>query len=79
MNPEDFTRLANNFYTSKRLESHIDRISLDADFINYYAANQKDAPKHKIAFIFICLNPLYWQYAPEMVAGAKKLFLQLFY
>jgi hypothetical protein len=75
MNPEDFTRLANNFYISKGLESHIDRIALDAEFVNYYVKNQTGLPKSKVAFVFICLNPLYWQYAPEMVAGAKKFFL----
>src|SRR3990167_7228763 len=75
MSPEDFTRLANNFYISKGLESHIERISIDADFVNYYVKNQKGLPSSKVALVFICLNPLYWQYAPEMVRGAKQFFL----
>lgn len=76
MNPQDFTRLANNFYNSKGLESRIDRISLDAEFINYFNSHQEDIKKKfKVAFVFICLNPLYWQYAPEMVRGAKEFFL----
>lgn len=76
MPPQDFLRLANNFYVSKGLESHVDRISLDADLINYFNANQKiGEKKFKVAFVFICLNPLYWQYAPEMVRGAKQFFL----
>lgn len=76
MDPQSFTRLANNFYNSKGLESHIDRISLDAELINYYSNNQKIGDnKFKVAFVFICLNPLYWQYAPEMVNGAKRFFL----
>lgn len=77
MNPEDFTRLGNNFYNSIGLESHIDRIALDADLINYYNQNRQKVidQKYKVAFIFICLNPLYWQYAPEMVRGAKQFFL----
>lgn len=76
MNPEDFVRLANNFYNSRGLDSHMQRIALDSEFINYYVENQKlSQKKYKVALVFICLNPLYWQYAPEMVAGAKKLFL----
>jgi len=76
MNPQDFTRVANNFYTSRGLESHIDRIALDAELINYFNANQKiGESKKKVAFVFICLNPLYWQYAKEMVDGAKQFFL----
>lgn len=76
MNPQDFARLANNFYFSKGLESNIERIALDAEFVNYYSANQNLSPKkYKVALVFICLNPLYWQYAPEMVNGARQFFL----
>ena len=76
MPPEDFARLANNFYVSKGLSSHVDRINLDADLINYYYTKQQDIEnKYKVAFVYICLNPLYWQYAPEMVKGAKQFFL----
>jgi len=76
MQPEDFIRLVNNFYTSKGFDSDIKRISLDADLINYYSSHQEDIKKKlKVAFVFICLNPLYWQYAPEMVQGAKQFFL----
>lgn len=76
MNPQDFTRLANNFYTSKGFDSNMQRIALDAELINYYSQNQKLIEnKFKVAFVFICLNPLYWQYANEMVTGAKELFL----
>lgn len=76
MNPEDFTRLVNNFYISKGLESRIDRISLDAELVNYFNTHQEEVKKkYKVAFVFICLNPLYWQYAPDMVKGAKDFFL----
>lgn len=76
MNPQEFTRLANNFYNSKGLESQISRIQVDADFVNYMAARQEDLKtKYKVAFVFICLNPLYWEFAPEMVRGAKDFFL----
>lgn len=76
MSPEDFTRLMNNFYNSRGLESRIDRIGLDAELVNYFNVSQKTVEKKfKVAFVFICLNPLYWQYAPEMVKGAKQFFL----
>lgn len=76
MNSEDFARLANNFYNSKNLESRTERIMVDAEFVNYFQAHQEDIKKkYKVAFVFICLNPLYWEYAPEMVATAKRFFL----
>lgn len=76
MQPNDFARLMNNFYIQKGLESNIDRINLDGEVINYFNANQKSIEqRYKVAFVFICLNPLYWQYAPAMVQGAKNLFL----
>lgn len=76
MNPVDFSRLMNNFYASKGIEVDANRISTDAELVNYFFSHQKDLEnKYKIAFVFICLNPLYWQYAPEMVAGAKQFFL----
>ena len=75
MQPQDFLRVANNFYNSKGFSSTMERIALDSDLINYYASHQKLENKYKVALVFICLNPLYWQYTPEMVAGAKQLFL----
>ena len=76
MNPPEFTRLMNNFYTSKGLDSNIERIRLDADLFNYFSENKAivDTSK-KVAFVFICLNPLYWEFAPEMIKGAKEYFL----
>lgn len=76
MTSEEFLRLANNFYTSKGLDSNFDRIKLDEDLINYIAQHQSNLPpKYKVAFVFICLNPLYWEFAPEMVKGAKQFLL----
>lgn len=76
MPPQDFLRVANNFYTSKGVESRVDRINLDAELINYFNKNQKiGEKKFKIAFVYICLNPLYWEYAPAMVQGARQMFL----
>lgn len=76
MTSEEFLRLANNFYNSKGLVADLPRIQLDADFTNYLNLNSKVvADKKKVAFVFICLNPLYWQYIAEMVQGAKQFFL----
>lgn len=76
MKPEDFVRLTNNFYNSKGLESHAERINLDVELFNYINSHQEEVKKkQKVAFVFICLNPLYWEFASEMVKGAKNLFL----
>lgn len=76
MNPQDFIRLAHSFYQKKGIDSSIERISTDAELINYFNSNQKlIEEKFKVAFVFICLNPLYWQYANEMITGARQFFL----
>lgn len=76
MNSQDFIRLANNYYNSKGLDSVVERINTDIEVFNYIAnAQQNPLPKYKIAFVFICLNSLYWEFAPEMVKGAKQFFL----
>ena len=74
MPPQDFVRIANNFYNSKGLDSNIDRIATDIELTNYLS-EKSNLPKYKVAFMFICLNPLYWEFAPEMVRGAKEFFL----
>lgn len=76
MSGEDFTRLANNFYISRGLWTDPARIQTDVDLVNYFNSHLPELEKkHRVAFVFICLNPLYWQYAPEMVDGAKRFFL----
>lgn len=76
MNAEEFARIANNFYASKGIESSIDRIGLDSELVNYVSKHQQDLQKkYKVAFVFICLNALYWEYAPAMIRGAKQFFL----
>lgn len=72
----EFTRLAHNFYTNKNLNSDIQRIILDADLVNYFATrSQEMKTRSKVAFCWICLNPLYWEYAQNMMLGAKNYFL----
>lgn len=76
MSAEDFTRLANNFYNSKNFPVDYERITLDSHLINYINGNKDSiGKKFKVAFCWICLNEPYWQYAENMLAGAKKFFL----
>lgn len=73
---EEFTRIANNFYHSRGLESHLQRIGVDAELINYVNANREIVKqKYKIALCMICVNPLYWQFAKPMIDSAKQFFL----
>jgi len=71
----DFIRVANNYYNSKKIDVGVDRIKSDLELTNFIAEKLPKLKKHKVAFVFICLNPLYWEFAPEMVRGAKEFFL----
>jgi histo-blood group ABO system transferase len=73
---EDFVRIANNFYTSKGIDVPIERLVLDSEFSEYLYSHREDSKKKfKVAFVWICLNPPYWQYAKDMIEGAKRFFL----
>lgn len=72
----EFTRLANNFYNAKGLDSYQSRINIDAELLNYFLANlDKVKQKYKVAFVWVCLNPPYWEFAHAMIQGAKQFFL----
>lgn len=72
----DYVRLANNFYISKGINSNYNRIAIDFELNTYLGAHIPDLDKKfKIAFCCICLNEPYWQYAKDMIEGAKNLFL----
>lgn len=76
MNGEDFARIANNFYISRGILVDPARISVDADLTNYINSHTKDLEKkYRVALVCICLNPLYWQYASEMVQSARQFLL----
>lgn len=76
MEIKDFLRLVNNFYVSKGTGTDIDRINTDIELSNYVSANQKIlGKKYKVALVFICLNPLYWEFCKEMVESARQFFL----
>ena len=76
MTSQEFFRLANNFYGTRNLAVDPLRYALDIDLTNYVAANRdtlKD--RKKVAFVWICLNPPYWQFAADMLQGAREFFL----
>lgn len=76
LNPQEFQRLANNFYNSIGSDSYQQRINIDAQLLNYFFANyQKVKERKRIAFVWICLNPPYWEFAKPMIMGAKQFFL----
>lgn len=61
------TRLNGGNYSYPELET-ITQIIKD------YEQN-KNAPKKKVALLFICLGPNYWEYAKDAIEGARKYFL----
>lgn len=74
--PEEFIRLANNFYNSQGLVSTYNRVAVDSHLLNYFSSHREEVKKRfKIAFVCICLNEPYWEYAREMIEGARKFFL----
>lgn len=76
LNGAEFTRLANNFYGSKNYNVDFQRIVTDSELFNYIAQNKESVQKkYKVAMIFICLNPLYWEYAKNMVDTARQFLL----
>ena len=76
LSPEEFTRIANNFYIANGIDANYNRIVVDSQFANYLFTHKEDVKKRfKVALVCICLNPPYWQYAKEMMEGVKKFFL----
>jgi len=76
LNSGEFLRLANNFYNSENIPVTADRFAVDSRLMNYIHTKQPDLEKsYKVAFVWICLNPPYWQYAYNMIQGAKQFFL----
>lgn len=73
---EEFTRLANNFYTQNNLSAAYERIVMDSQLANYIVAHKDEMKKrYKIALCCICINPPYWQFIKPMIDGARKFFL----
>lgn len=40
-----------------------------------YANEQKELPEYKVAFLFICLNPTYWNLIKTTIEGSRQFFL----
>lgn len=77
LTPQQFIRLANNFYASQGLNSDYSQIATASHLLNYVLSNQDSVKKrYKIAFCSVVLNPPYWQYINDLIAGAKQFFLQ---
>lgn len=68
-------RIAHNFLTNlsggNYQANDIEVISAGID----YSAQQKDLKEYKVAFLFICLNPQYWNLVKPTIEGARKFFL----
>lgn len=67
-------RLLNNFLLSKNAvyqPADVEMISEAVDFVT----EKKDLKKYKVALLFICINPPYWEYVEPAIAGAKEYFL----
>ena len=76
LSPQEFIRLANNFYTANNLPVNSQQIAIDSHLLNYIATNRdKIKKKYKIALCSICLNPHYWEYMKTMVEGVRQFFL----
>ena len=72
----EFLRLANNFYQVNNLHADIPRLNTDAALVNFILQNAASVQqKYRVALVFICLNPEYWEYAKNMIDGSKQFFL----
>ncbi len=72
----DLTRYVNNFYLSKGGNPTEQQVAFEAGLSNHLSLCEKNPPHaYRVAFVFICLNPLYWEFVHEMVSGSRKFFL----
>lgn len=71
----DSKRITHNFLTGltggNYAANDIETISKAIE----YSREQKEAPEYKVAFLFICLNPTYWNLIKDTIDGARKFFL----
>lgn len=76
LTPQEFARIANNFYYANNWVADPARIAIDSYFIQYFQQHSLDAKKKfKVALCCICLNSNYWQYVKNMIEGARQFFL----
>lgn len=70
----EFVRLANNFYNQAGIEYKYEKLAVDSQLVNYVSSH-KVQKSFKVAFVWVCLNPNYWQFAKDMIDGARQFFL----
>lgn len=69
------TRLAANFFQSRTQgEYSPNDVAVVKEFF-YHALQSKPLNKYKVAFLFICINPNYWEFISKTIAGARQFFL----
>lgn len=69
------TRIAANFFQNKTQgEYSANDVDVVKEFF-YHASQSKPLKKFKVVLCFICINPLYWEFIPKVIEGAKKFFL----
>lgn len=69
------TRLASNFFQSKTQGEYSPNDVVVVKEFFYHTLQSKPLPKYKVAFLFICLNPNYWEFIARAIGGAKQFFL----
>jgi hypothetical protein len=76
INPQEATRLLNNFYIQNGLNADYNRLVLDSQLLNYFLEHTGDVKKKaKVAFCSVVLNPPYWEYTKDLIDGARQFFL----
>lgn len=77
----DFTalnavRVAHNYLMGKGGDYDVEQVNVLTGYVNYLLDPKNRAlEKKKIGVLFVAVNPPYWQYATEVIAGVKALFL----
>lgn len=77
MTGPDLTRVINNFFLKGANGDYPpESVETVKNFVDYLQ-NEKNTnlKKHKVALLFVCLNPLYWEFLKKVSEGAKKYFL----
>lgn len=73
----DITRLLHNFYMEGTAGNYnYSDITTIKAFLQYVGNKEKtDLKKYKVALLFICTHPNYWQYIAGAIGGAQQYFL----
>ena len=75
MSPKDIDRAINNYFQSKTQGNYsYEEVEKIKGFLEF-TASQSEKKKFKVGLMFICINFPYWQYAQNVIDGARKYFL----